>query len=339
MAGSIPAGIVFGRLGRRPGFWLGTGLMMCGSLIFALGVARASFPIYLLGAVPAGMGFGISLHMRFAAAEVAAPEARARAISLVMAGGVVAALVGPEIVKRTNLLVPDVQFLGTYLIQLALPAIAACLLAFTRLPPAAPRQSEKVALGSILARPAFFTAVVAGMAAYGMMNLLMPSTPVQMALCGFGVAASANVIRDHSVAMYLPGFVTGRLIQRWGAHRVICAGALLVALCVGVELGFAPYYATFVVGLVLLGLGWNFMFIGATALLTTAHDQHERVRVQVTNDFIVFGSAALSAFASGAIEATLGWGTLNLALMPALVIATGLTLWHWATRQRLAPAE
>jgi MFS family permease len=339
MAGSIPAGIVFGRLGRRPGFWLGTALMMCGSLTFALGVARASFPIYLLGAVPAGMGFGISQHMRFAAAEVAAPEARARAISLVMAGGVVAAILGPEIVKRTDLLIPGTQFLATYLTQLALPAIAACLLAFARLPPAARSRAERVAFGAILARPAFFTAVVAGMAAYATMNLLMPSTPLQMALCGFGVGASANVIRDHSVAMYLPGFATGRLIQRLGAHRVICAGAMLTAFCVGVDVSFPPYYATFVVALALLGVGWNFMFVGATALLTTAHDQHERVRVQVMNDFIVFGSAAFSAFASGAIEASRGWEALNLALMPALAIAVGLTLWHWAARRRLAPAE
>ncbi len=332
MAGSIPAGIVFARLGRRPGFWLGVVLMLLGSLSFALGVWRGSFLIYCLAAVPAGMGFGISQHLRFAAAEVAAPEARPRAIALVMTGGLVAAVLGPEIVKRTNEAIPGFQFLGTYLTLLVLPALAACLLVFIRLPPAPPRRGIPVAFRDIIARPTFFVAVMAGVAGYGSMNLVMASTPLQMMICGFGVDASADVIRAHSIAMFLPGFVTGRLIQRFGAHRVILAGALLTSCCVAVNIGFDPFFSTFVVALMLLGVGWNFMFVGATALLSTAHDAEERVRVQVTNDFIVFGTVAGTAFASGAIEATAGWSVLNLSVMPAVLIAAGLVVWHWAAR-------
>jgi MFS family permease len=174
------------------------------------------------------------------------------------------------------------------------------------------------------------------MAGYGAMNLVMSSTPLQMTICGFGVDSAAEVIRAHSIAMFLPGFVTGRLIQRFGAHRVILAGALLTSFCVAVDLGFDPFFSTFVVALMLLGVGWNFMFVGGTALLTTAHSAEERVRVQATNDFIVFGTVAATAFASGAIEATAGWGALNLSVLPAVLIAAGLVVWHWAARPRLA---
>jgi predicted MFS family arabinose efflux permease len=332
MAGSIPAGIVFSRLGRRPGFWLGAAMAFVGSLIFALGVWRGSFPIYCLATLPAGMGFGISQHLRFAAAEVAAPDARARAIALVMAGGVVAAVLGPEIVKDTAQSIPAYAFLGTYLALLVLPTLCSVLLIFIRLPPASAPVAVSVPLSDIIARPAFLTAAVSGIVGYGAMTLVMSSTPLQMLICGFGVGASANVIRAHSIAMYLPGFITGRLIQRFGAHPVILAGALVTAACVAVDISFDPFFGTFIVGLTLLGVGWNFMFVGATALLSTAHSAQERVRVQATNDFIVFGSVAASAFASGAIETTGGWTALNLTVFPALLIAAGLVVWHLTAR-------
>ena len=338
MAGSIPAGMVFGRLGRRPGFWLGTALSLTGSLIYAAGVWRGSFALYCLGAVPAGMGFGISQHLRFAAAEVAATAAKTRAIALVMSGGVLAAVLGPEIVKRTHALIPDHVFLATYLTLPALPLIAALLLVFVVVPPPPARRAVPVSIGAILARPTFLTAVVAGVVGYGTMQLVMASTPVQMMLCGFGVDASADVIRAHSIAMYLPGFVTGRLIQRFGPHGVICAGAVLAAFCAAVNLGFDPWFSTFTVALMLLGIGWNFMFVGGTALLTTAHDPHERVRVQATNDFIVFGSVAASILASGAIEANFGWHALNLAVLPPVAIVALLVTWHWLARPRAVVA-
>jgi MFS family permease len=158
----------------------------------------------------------------------------------------------------------------------------------------------------------------------------MASTPLQN--------ASADVIRAHSIAMFLPGFVTGRVIQRIGAHPVICAGAVLTGLCVLTSLAFAPVLATFMVALALLGIGWNFMFVGGTTLLATAHDPHERVRVQATNDFIVFGTVACTAFASGAVEATGGWAALNLMVLPPILVAAALAIWHRAARARLAPA-
>jgi MFS family permease len=338
MAASIPAGIVFARLGRKPGFWLGCAGSLLGSLVFALGVWIGNFQIYCVGAACAGFGFGIAQHLRFAAAEVAAPEARARAIALVMAGGVLAAIIGPEIVKRTNMLLPPMVFLGTYLCLTILPMICAALLLFIELPPAVRQVGEPVSFSTIIARPSFLTAVVCSTVGYGTMNLVMASTPLQMLFCGFGVNASADVLRAHSIAMFLPGFVTGRLIQRFGVHPIICIGAILTLLCVVTNLSFSPVLATFMVALMFLGVGWNFLFVGGTTLLATAHYQHERVRVQVTNDFIVFGTVACTAFASGAIEATGGWAALNLVVVPPTLIAAGLVVWHWSARARLAQA-
>jgi MFS family permease len=338
MSASVVAGYAFPRLGRRGGFWLGCAIMVSGSLTFAAGIWLHNFPLYCLGAVPAGLGFGISQHLRFAAAEVADASAKARAISLVLAGGVVAALIGPEVVKRTNAIIPDELFLATYLCLPVLPLMTAVILAFVQVPPAQKLASVHVPFASILARPTFVAAVVSSLVGYGTMNLVMASTPLQMLFCGFGVNASADVIRAHSVAMFLPGFVTGRVIQRLGPHPVICTGAALTALCVATNLLFPPMLATFMVALSLLGIGWNFMFVGGTTLLATAHDPHERVRVQATNDFIVFGTVACTAFASGAIEATGGWAALNLVVLPPTVIAAGLVIWHRVAKARLAPA-
>jgi predicted MFS family arabinose efflux permease len=339
MCASIPASMVFARLGRRPGFWLGCLGSFAGSITYAMGIWYGSFALYCLGAVPAGLGWGIAQHLRFAAAEVAAPDSRPRAVSLVMAGGVLAAIIGPELVKRTNMLVPPLAFLGTYACLTVLPVIAAILLVFIRVPPAVRMAGAPVPIRSILGRPNFIVAVVCSMVGYGTMNLVMASTPLEMMFCGFGIDASADVIRAHSIAMFLPGFVTGRLIQRYGVYRVIFSGGALTLLCVALNISLTPGYAEFLAALMLLGVGWNFMFVGGTTLLTTAHTPAERVRVQATNDFIVFGAVACTAFTSGALEASSGWTSLNLTVVPAVLIAVVLTAWHWASRARLASAS
>ncbi|WP_159999115.1 MFS transporter [Roseomonas sp. 18066] len=320
MAASIPAGLIFARLGRKPGFVLGAVGACLGSLTFALGIWQGSFFIYCLGAVPAGLGFGISQHYRFAAAEVATPDYRPRAVSLVMAGGVLSAIFGPELVKHSRESLAPFLFLGTYLVLAVLPLICLALLSMARLPPAPPRPRVATPLAGIITRPAFLTAAITGAMAYGTMNLVMTSTPLEMQLCGFGIAASATVIQMHAVSMFAPGFVTGRLIARFGVRRIITVGALLNLGCVAVGLagnGFAHFGAA----LMLLGVGWNFMFVGATSLLAEAHRPEERVRAQAANDFIVFGTVACTAFASGAIHAQAGWVALNLLLLPAVAVA------------------
>ncbi|MCI0752876.1 MFS transporter [Teichococcus vastitatis] len=325
MAASIPAGIVFARLGRRAGFVLGAAGAFLGSIVFALGVWTGSFPLYCLGAIPAGLGFGISQHYRFAAAEVATPAYRPRAVALVMAGGILSAIFGPELVKHTRDTLAPFLFLGTYLILALLPLICVALLSRTVLPPPPPRTAVATPLREILARPAFVAAALTGAVAYGTMNLVMTATPLEMMLCGFGIGASATVIQLHAVSMFAPGFVSGRLIARFGARRIILVGTLLSAACAAVALS-GERFGHFSVALMLLGVGWNFMFVGATTLLSEAHRPEERVRAQAANDFIVFGTVACTAFASGAIHAQAGWTMLNLLLFPALALALGLML-------------
>jgi MFS family permease len=335
MSASIVAGYAFPRFGRRGGFWLGCAIMMAGSLTFAAGVYLRNFPLYCLGAIPAGLGFGISQHLRFAAAEVADPAAKARAISLVLAGGVLAAIVGPEMVKRTNDVIQAYPFLATYIYLPFLPVITAILLCFVQVPPATRKISAPIPFRSIMARPDFVTAVVSSLVGYGTMNLVMASTPLQMLLCGYGVAASADVIRAHSVAMYAPGFVTGRLIQKFGVHRIIMIGGVLTLSCVFINIYEPPMVGTFMAALALLGVGWNFMFVGGTTMLTTSHSAEERVRVQALHDFIVFGSVAMTAVTSGAIQATYGWAALNLTVIPPVLVAFLVVGWHWFARARV----
>ena len=335
MCASIPAGFIFARLGRRAGFYLGAVGTLVGTVVFGLGVLWGDFSLYCIGALPMGLGFGIGQHYRFAAAEVADVAGRSRAIALVMAGGLVAAMVGPELIKYSKDLLPPLLFVGTYAGMAVLPLVVMVLLAVVDLPPAPQRNTSPTPLGLIMARPAFITAVIAGLVGYGSMNLIMASTPIQMMLCGFGVDDSTAVIRAHSIAMFAPGFITGRLIGRFGPHRVICAGGALCITCAALSLAGSAYL-TFTVALCLLGTGWNFMFVGATALLATAHDAIERVRAQAANDFIVFGTVTATSFTSGALLNNAGWIAVNAAVVPPVLAALALVLWHQARRARLA---
>jgi predicted MFS family arabinose efflux permease len=337
MAASIPAAIIFSRLGRRAGFAVGAVCSLLGSLTLALGVWRADFLIYNLGAVFAGAGFGIAQHYRFAAAEAATGAFRPKAIALVMSGPILAAVFGPEIVKHTHQSLAPFLFLGTYLTLAALPVVCLILLAGLRLPPPPPPAAVSTPVSKILRRPAFLAAVVSGLVAYGTMNLAMTATPLEMMLCGFSVSAGATVIQAHSIAMFAPGFVTGGLIARFSTARVIAAGAALTASSAGVAL-LGSSFAHFTVGLVLLGVGWNFMFVGATTLLATSYAPSERVKAQAANDFIVFGTTACTAFLSGFVHARLGWQALNLTLLPPLAVALGLLWWQARGRRTAAAA-
>ncbi len=327
MTASIPASIVFARLGRRAGFMLGAAGNLLGSLLFAAGIWQGDFTLYCIGSIPAGLGFGIAQQYRFAASEVATPDWRPRAIALVMAGGVLAALLGPLLVRSTKELLPPMLFLGTYLSLAVLPLVCMVLLQLATLAPPPPRQTSATPLCSIMKRPTFIVAAVSALVAYGSMNLLMAATPLEMMLCGFAVDDSTTVIGLHAAGMYAPGFVTGRLIQRFGIHAVMLTGALLSALCTAFAMTGASY-ASFVVALVLLGIGWNFLFVGATTLLGSAHSPEERMRAQAANDFLVFATVACTALGSGALHAVAGWGAINLTILPALAISAALIVWH-----------
>jgi predicted MFS family arabinose efflux permease len=337
MTASVPASYVFTRWGRRAGFIISALVSIIGSLTYGLGVYLQDFVIYCLAAVPAGLAWGVAQHYRFAAAEVATPDYRARAIALVMAGPVLSALFGPELVKYTHQAFLPHLFLGTYLALALIPLVTLVLLSGLKLPALPPKAAVTTPLGEILRRPAFVTAVVAGMVAYGTMNLAMTATPLEMQLCGFTVNDSSTVIQVHALAMFAPGFITGHLITRFGVRTMIVAGAGLTAICVAVLLtGESFSHFSFALGV--LGLGWNFMFVGATSLQATSYAPEERVKAQAANDFIVFGTVACTAFLSGFVHARLGWGVLNLTLIPPLVAALALLAWQKARGTNQAPA-
>ncbi len=327
MLASIPAGIIFARLGRKAGFNMGAAASLIGSLLFASGVYQGSFLIYCIGSAFAGVGFGIAQHYRFAAAEVTPPAFRARSISLVMTGPIFSAVLGPELVKTTFDLFPPFLFLPTYLCLAVLPLACLALLAGTQLPAPPPRAKVATPVAEIIARPAFVTAVVAGLVAYGTMNLLMTATPLEMRLCGFELTAPVTVIQWHALAMFAPGFVTGRLITRFGMRPVILVGVALNIACVAVTLSGETFWH-FIAGLMLLGVGWNFMFVGATALLATSHSPQERIRAQTANDLIVFGTVACTALLSGIVHDQLGWTAINIGVLPGLVVALALIAWQ-----------
>jgi MFS family permease len=337
MLAALPAGFIFSRFGRKAGFRAGAVAALVAVLTFAYGVWTHDFLVYCLGSVPMGIGFGIGQQYRFAAAEVASTGAHARAISLVMAGGVIAAIVGPEIVINTQLLLPQSLFLGTYLCLLLPPLFVLGVLAVVELPPPPPRAATPVPLGTIIARPTFLTAAIAGLVAYGSMNIVMAAVPLQMQFCGFSIAASVHVIQLHSIAMYAPGFFTGRVIQRLGHHACIMMGGVVTLLCAALSLA-SPTFPHFALALMLLGLGWNLMFTSASALLATGFAAGERVRAQLANDVIVFGTVAMTSLSSGALFAGGGWGAVNAAVVLPVLAALGLAAWHRAQSRRVALA-
>jgi MFS family permease len=337
MLAALPAGYLFTRFGRKTGFRAGAVASLLALATFAYGVWRQDFFIYCLGSIPMGIGFGIGQQYRFAAAEVAATDAHARAVSLVMAGGVVAAMLGPEIVIATKTLLSQGLFLGTYLVLLLPPIFVLGVLFMVDLPPPPPRAASRVPLAAIVARPAFLTAAIAGLVAYGSMNIVMAAVPLQMRLCGYSVSASLHVIQLHAISMYAPGFLTGRVIQRFGHHLCILVGGVLTIGCAALALA-APSFVHFAVALMLLGLGWNLMFTSATALLASGFAAGERVRAQLTNDVLVFGTVTMTALSSGALFASFGWGLINAAIVPPVLAALALVAWHRTQLRRLAAA-
>ena len=321
MAVSIPGAVIFARLGRRAGFLMGAGLYLAATAIFFAALWIGSFRLFLLGCVFSGAAFGIAQYYRFAAAEVADAAYRPKAISTVMAGGVIGAFLGPAVVKATKDWFAPVLFAGSYLAFAVLPfATAALVFAMRLAPPPDPRGTATVPLGPILGRPRFIVAVLSAVVGWDTMNILMAATPLEMMLCGFTVGDSATVIQWHAAAMFAPSFITGYLIARFGVLRVIGVGAALIAACAVVALA-GQSFAHFWVALVALGVGWNFMFVGGTALLTSSYRPEERAKAQAANDVIVFGSVAITSVLSGALHHWVGWAMLNVLVFPALAVA------------------
>jgi MFS family permease len=337
MLATIPASLLMRRAGRRLGFSIGGALGVAGGLVGAYAIVHAGFALFCLGSACFGASLGFVTFYRFAAADEGDERRRNRAISLVMAGGVAAAIVGPELAKWSQNLLAPYTFAGCFLAIAALNAGALVLAQPLRLPllTVAERRDSGRPLRVIARQPAFLIAVLGAMIAYAVMTLVMTATPLAMLACGFQFGATAFVIQWHALGMFAPSFFTGQLINRFGVLRVMGVGAALLLACVGVNLSGLEL-AQFWGGLVLLGLGWNLLFIGATTLLTQTYAPAERAKVQALNDFLVFGLAAAASFLSGAIHSRIGWGAVNLVVIPpVLIVLVGLV---WLRQKRAAAA-
>ncbi|MBE9635331.1 MFS transporter [Salipiger mangrovisoli] len=345
MLSATPVSAFMQRFGRRAGFFLGTFGGTLGGIVGATGLYLQSFPIFLLGSLLTGLYMSAQGFYRFAAADTASPAFRPKAISYVMAGGLVSALIGPQLVKLTaNAYV--VPFFGTYATVIAINLLGALLFLFLDIPkPPAPAEGSPYGRTRwhLLTTPRIAVAVICGMVSYALMNLVMTSTPLAVVGCGYETSDAANVVSAHVLAMFAPSFFTGQIINRFGVEKVmglglfILAGAGAVAMS-GVEL------ENFFLALVLLGIGWNFGFIGATTMLAGAHSAEERGRMQGLNDLLVFGGVTFASLASGGLmncsggTPQQGWSAVVMAMAPFLVLAGGALIWL-VLRPTEQPAE
>ncbi len=331
---ATPMSAIMQKYGRRAGFLVGATGGASGAVVGAAGLYLGSFPIFLAGSLLTGVYMSAHGFYRFAATDTASDEFRPKAISYVMAGGLASAVIGPQLMKLTSdaFVIP---FLGAYLMVVAINVVGSGLFFVLDIPkPDAP--SADAPRGrtrwELIKTPRIAVAVICGTVSYSLMNLMMTSTPLAVVGCGFTQNNAADVVSGHVLAMFAPSFFTGHLINRFGVERIMGAGLLIllaagtVALS-GVELGH------FFVALILLGIGWNFGFIGATTMLASAHEPQERGRMQGLNDLIVFGGVTMASLASGGLmncsggTPVEGWNAVNMAMVPLLVLAGGALLW------------
>jgi predicted MFS family arabinose efflux permease len=318
---TLPAGFVAQRLGRRAAFLTGTGSGVLAGLIAALAVVLGSFWLFCLATFFGGAYAAVVLSFRFAAADCVPAERRARALSAVMAGGVFAGVIGPQLVTFTMELWLPYIFAASYIAQAGVAVLSALVLLGIRLPtPSAAERARGRPLGTIARQPRFITAVICGVVSYLLMNFLMTAAPLAMRLCGLSQEAANLGLQWHVIAMYAPSFFTGRLITRFGAPRVVAAGLVLTGASAAVGL-LGVDVAHFWLTLVLLGVGWNFGFVGASTLVLECHRPEERARVQSFNDFAVFGTMACGSFLSGGLLTAYGWDMVLWLSFAPLAIA------------------
>jgi len=333
---TLPTGAIAQRYGRRTAFMLGTTLGVLTGLLSSVAVLYGSFALFCVATFFGGAYAAVVQSFRFAAADCVAFDRRARALSAVMAGGVFAGVIGPQVVNLTMNFWEPYLFAATYLAQGAIALLSMAVLAGIKIPPPVRAETEGGRpLMEIARQPRFIAAAVCGVVSYMMMNLVMTSAPLAMKLCGLPLTASNLGLQWHVIAMYGPSFFTGRLITRFGAPAIVVIGLLLTAAAAGVGLSGIdiPHFWT---ALVLLGVGWNFGFVGASTLVLECHRPKERTKVQSFNDFIVFGSMVIGSFASGGLLTAYGWSAVCLVTLPPLAFAL-ITL-AWARSQALRAA-
>ncbi|WP_371056050.1 MULTISPECIES: MFS transporter [unclassified Rhodosalinus] len=334
MISATPLSWAMQRYGRRTGFFIGAMGGATGGAVGAIGLWYASFPIFLAGSLLTGLYMSAQGFYRFAAADTATDAFRPKAISYVMAGGLAAAIIGPQLVKVTSqaFVIP---FLGTYLAVIALNVLGSALFLALDIPkPPVPAEDAPKGRSrwELITTPTIAVAVICATVSYALMNLVMTSTPLAVVGCGFTEGNAADVVTAHVLAMYVPSFFTGHLIARFGAKTIVATGLAILGAAGAVALTGVEL-EQFFLALVLLGVGWNFGFIGATTMLAGAHEPWERGRMQGLNDLIVFGGVTFASLASGGLmnctggSAMEGWMAVNIAMVPFLVLAGGALIW------------
>jgi len=330
---TIPAALLMRRVGRRKGYMIGTTIGIVAALLAAYAISLSGFALFCASTLLLGAHGAFVQQYRFGAAESVPPERSGQAVSFVLLGGIVAGYLGPEIAKRTEDLLPAGPFSGSFVILDGVFVIAAVLLFFLdEIVPQSEAASEpERPLRRVISQPMYLTAVTAGVVAYGVMSFIMTATPVEMhTLHGFSLQDTAWVIQSHIIAMYLPSLFTGFLLVKLGLKRLMLIGWVCLLVCIGLGIisrELLEYWGT----LVLLGVGWNFLFVGATVLLTRSYRPPERFKAQAVNDFTIFGTQALASLTAGTVLFRASWETLMLLNLPvlAIMLLVLLQMRHW----------
>ncbi len=328
MLSTIPASLIMRRIGRRAGFSIGQTIGMCGAMIAGFAIFDINFPLFVAGSFLIGVHNAFWQYYRFAAADTASEAFRARSISYVLAGGVAAAIIGPEVAKLSVDFFEPVKFAGSYAAFVVIVLTSISVLQFIEIPRVSDgeRKNSGRPLRVIARQPKMIVAVMSSMLGYAVMALVMTATPLAMAVCGHAFNDTAFVIEWHMLGMFAPSFFMGHLISRFGATNIIVCGVILMigALLTGLSgISVAQFWGA----LVLLGLGWNCLFVGGTTLLTETYRPEERAKTQALNDFLVFTAVAMGSFSSGAIQHLLGWEWINFAMIPPMVAVFGAVMW------------
>ncbi|MBK8961049.1 MAG: MFS transporter [Proteobacteria bacterium] len=335
---TMPMSLWMAKVGRRRGFMAGALINVAGCALAVVALLAHSFVLFCAATAVIGIYNAVGLQYRFAAAEVAAPADRATATSLVLAGGIVGGFLGPQMTRYGQHLFAT-PFLGSFMLLAAAALVALAFQSQVEVPKpsAEERHGDARRLPDVVLQPAFLVAALSGALGYGLMNLLMTATPLAMNFCSYPYAQAVLVIEWHVVGMYAPGFVAGNFIKRFGVLPVIGAGIVVLAGGALVAL-HGISVAHFVAALVLVGVGWNFMYTGGTVLLAESHSPAEKARAQGANDFLVFAVMGVSSASSGALVSSAGWEFMNRAALVVLALTAGMVLWYARLRASTAVA-
>jgi MFS family permease len=333
------ASLLMKRVGRRAGFMFGTSVGIVGALICSSAIYLGNFWLFCFGTIVFGVYNAFGQYYRFAAADTGPMEFRSKAISFVVAGGLVGGILGPTTSRFTKDLLPT-AYLGAYLVLILILLIVILVLTQLRIPPPTEKEAHEGGrpILQIMLQPAYIVAVMAAGFGYGVMNLLMTATPLAMGICGHPYSAAATVISWHVIAMFAPSFFTGNLIKRFGVLNMMMAGVALNLACVAIAVAGIDV-PNFWFALVLLGLGWNFLFISGTTLLTETYRPEERAKAQGANDLTIFIIMATSSFSSGMVLEASGWSTLNYLAIPFIAAIALAVIWLMLRRRAMTEAR